>query len=94
MEYILTFKTTNFAIKAEQCLLEKALQVGVIPLPTKLSAGCGLSLRIKPEEIRQALSALSEQSIPMTGLYTRVSENNSFSYTEVADEDILFSPGT
>ena len=44
MEYVLTFKNTNFAIKSEQYLLVKKLHVSVIPLPSDISAGCGICL--------------------------------------------------
>jgi hypothetical protein len=85
MEYVITFKNTNFAIKAEQCLLEKKLHVGVLPLPSQISAGCGICVRITQNEIKSALEILSDSSINEIGLYSRVSENGKYSYREVND---------
>jgi len=85
MEYIITFKNTNFAIKAEQCLLEHKLQVGVLPLPSQISAGCGICVRIAQDEIKSAIVALAEKNIDEIGLYSRVSENGRHSYSEVSD---------
>jgi hypothetical protein len=83
MEYIITFKNTNFAIKAEQCLFEKKLRVGVLPLPSQISAGCGICLRVKPDEIKAALEILAGKSIDEAGLFLRTEENNQFVYTEI-----------
>ena len=83
MEYIITFKNTNFAIQAEQCLLEKKLRVGVLPLPSQISAGCGICLRINPDEIESALKALTDRNIEELGLFSRVMENGRFSYVEL-----------
>ncbi|MCL2227394.1 MAG: DUF3343 domain-containing protein [Oscillospiraceae bacterium] len=85
MEYIITFKNTNLAIKAEQCLLEQKLQVGVLPLPSQISAGCGICVRIAQDEIKSALAPLSDKNIDEIGLYFRVSENGRYSYSEVSD---------
>ena len=63
MEYVLTFKNTNFAIKSEQYLLMKNLHVSVIPLPSDISAGCGICLRLSDDEIETAVSILRENGI-------------------------------
>jgi len=86
MEYVITFDNTNQAIKAENCLLAMHLKVGVMPLPSQISAGCGISLRISPEEIKVALQALALGSIEISRLFSRVSESGRFVYTEVKVE--------
>ena len=85
MEYIITFKNTNFAIKAEQSLLEQKMQVGVLPLPSQISAGCGICLRIVQDEIEPALKTLADKNISEIGLFSRVKENDRFSYNEISD---------
>jgi len=86
MEYILTFKNTNYAIKAEQCLLEQKLRVGVLPLPSQISTGCGICLRVKMDEIKSALKILAGKNIPEVGVFRRVEENNRYIYTEAGEE--------
>jgi len=88
-EYIITFKNTNFAIKAEQCLLEK-MHVGVLPLPSQISAGCGICLRVKQDEINAALAALAEREIAAAGLYSRTVENGQYLYEKLP---IMFTNG-
>ena len=81
MEYVIAFKNTNFAIKAEQCLLEQKLQVSVLPLPSQISAGCGICLRVNQEEIKPALKILADKNIEGITLFSRVLKNNQFVYT-------------
>jgi len=85
MEYIIWFKSTTSAIMAEQCLLERKLQVGVLPLPSQISAGCGICLRVSPDEIKAALAALAENNIGEIELFTRKRENGQLTYTKVKE---------
>jgi hypothetical protein len=63
MEYILTFNSTNQAIKAERLLLAAHLAVTVIPLPPQIRAGCGISLRISPSELDTAVRLVRDGHI-------------------------------
>jgi hypothetical protein len=60
---------TNYAIKAEQYLLEQKLQISVLPLPSQISAGCGICLRVHQAEIKPALKALAASQINEIGLF-------------------------
>ena len=82
MEYIITFNNTNKAIKAEQCLLSQNIFAGVLPLPSQISAGCGICLRIRVEDVKSALGIIEDNNINEIGLYSRVSEANGFVYTK------------
>ncbi|MCL1873008.1 MAG: DUF3343 domain-containing protein [Clostridiales bacterium] len=88
MEYIITFKNTNLAIKAEQCLLEMKLHVSVLPLPSQISAGCGICLRIDQNEIKAALGSLADNEIGGIGLFSRATQNGLFIYEEVSPQGI------
>ena len=89
MEYIITFKNTNHAIRAEQKLLELKLNVSVLPIPSHISTGCGICLRLKQNEIKRALDALSEKGIEEAGLFSREESNGQFTYTEINDRSVL-----
>ena len=89
MEYIVTFKNTNLAIKAEQCLLEQKLQISVLPLPSQINVGCGICLRVDQAEIKPALKILADRQITEIGLFSRVLENSRFSYEELKDRSIF-----
>ena len=50
-EFILfLFSTTQNVMSAEKLLLEAAVPCMVMPLPTALSASCGLAIRIYPND--------------------------------------------
>lgn len=83
-EYILTFKNTNFVIKAEQSLLANKIKTRVMPLPSQISAGCGLCLRIDYNKIESALGILEEKNINEIGLFSRMNREDKFQYEELS----------
>jgi len=70
MEYFIVFRSTNHAIKAEQCLLAAKINVAVAPLPSQIREGCGICLRARPDTIRQALQCLEESGIDGIRLFS------------------------
>lgn len=91
MEYVITFKNTNSAIKSEQYLLTEKLRVSVMPLPSQIRAGCGICLRVKPEEIGAALRILDQKNVKETGLYSRTEIDGRYLYDEAADRSVLWN---
>ncbi len=89
MEYLLTFKTTNAAIKAEQALLAQDIPVGVVPLPSQISAGCGICLKGDRQHIARILCTLSAGQLNDYTLYTRVELAGQYTYEEVPDRSTL-----
>lgn len=89
MEYIITFKNTNQAIKAEKCLEERDLKVTVLPLPSKIRAGCGICLKLRAEDIEPALSALATNEVHDIGVYSMEGAKSDASFKEVEDLNTL-----
>jgi len=85
MEYIITFKSTNRAIKAEQSLLEKRISATVLPLPSQIREGCGICLRVSPGDIRLALGLLTEKNIEGIRLFFREMAGSHYRYDEIKD---------
>lgn len=54
LRLIITFRDTVMAIRMEKAMKEANLPGRLIPLPSAISAGCGLSF-MAPPEIRKAL---------------------------------------
>ncbi len=80
-QLILTFSSTNYAIKAEQALLSGELTVMVMPLPASIAAGCGLCLRIPSPQLPQAKQLLAANQVPIAAVYTRQMVQNTSLYT-------------
>ena len=47
---VITFHTTTAAMGMEKFCKEQSIPGRLIPVPREISAGCGLSWRMKPEE--------------------------------------------
>ncbi len=70
-EVILTFQSTNHAIKAERVLLDGGFSVMVMPLPSRIRAGCGLCLRLPPAQLAEGQALLCRARVPVDGIYVR-----------------------
>lgn len=62
---ILTFKTTTAAMAMEKKCGEESIPGRLIPLPGEISAGCGLSWRILPEEYETYKEKIMSLDIPV-----------------------------
>ena len=71
MEYIITFRSTNTAIKAERCLIEGKIGVSVAPLPSQIQDGCGICLRVGEDAAEPALKLLAEKGIGGVRLFSK-----------------------
>ena len=85
MDFILTFSSTNTAIKAETILLEQQVKVSVAPLPPSVRAGCGISLRIASTEVIKAVDILSAHGINDTEIYIKTALNSESVFSKIDD---------
>lgn len=57
-EFLFTFAATGDSLAGEKKLLAGGISPAVMPLPDQLGAGCGICLRVRPEELERARAAL------------------------------------
>lgn len=60
---LLALESTNVVMKLEKELLEKGLEVRVIPVPKEVTANCGLSIKFNLEDIEAVRLILEETGI-------------------------------
>jgi hypothetical protein len=65
-EFVFTFAAAGDAIAGEKKLLAGGISPAVMPLPDQLGAGCGICLRVRPEQLEQARTLLG---IGFKGIY-------------------------
>ena len=65
---IITFNSTHHAIASEQRLQSAGLAVRIIPVPTQVTADCGLALRFSPEDYPGVRSQI--KGIPGIAFYS------------------------
>lgn len=57
--------STHMVMRTEKLLNEKGIECRVIPLPSEISASCGLSIRTAPENKERVEELLKEAGIEM-----------------------------
>lgn len=70
---LIAFNSTNNAMRAEKELKNKDIEVKVLPVPREITASCGLSIKIKEEDLDKVREVLSTGEIMVEGFY-RVSQ--------------------
>lgn len=66
---LITFDSTHSAIRAEKELLSMDIKVKVIPVPTEITASCGLSIKINLDDLCKARKILLKEKIQVSGYY-------------------------
>lgn len=80
MEYIVTFDGTSQAIRAERLLMEAGLRIRVMPLPGQINVGCGICLRVDPDQIDEAVRRLLDDGIRDIRVFEKVREGRRTHY--------------
>ncbi len=68
-QLVTTFSTTTAAMAMEKRAQEMGIFGRLIPLPSEISAGCGLSWKTKPEEKEKMLVFLEEEKLKWEAMY-------------------------
>ena len=68
-QLVITFSTTTAAMAMEKRAQEMGIFGRLIPLPSEISAGCGLSWKTKPEEKENILVFLEEEKLKWEAMY-------------------------
>ena len=58
---VITFDSTHQAMAAEDALRDEGMNLEVVPPPANLSAGCGLALRVRLEDVPAAIETLNRR---------------------------------
>ena len=68
-QLLITFSTTTASMAMEKRAQEMGIFGRLIPLPSEISAGCGLSWKTKPEEKEKMLVFLEEEKLKWEAMY-------------------------
>ena len=63
------FDSTSQVMRGEKVLGQAGVRVKMIPTPRQLSSNCGMALRFDREEADRVVAILSENSVPLKGVY-------------------------
>lgn len=82
--FLFTFDSTHFAIKAQRLL--KDLKVITMPTLREISASCGMSLRVQPQQVEEAVRRMETEGQGWH-LYRIVQEGKGNNCTFVQEKD-------
>lgn len=67
--YFISFGSANHAILTENILREEKIDVAIIPTPREVTESCGLSIKIREENLENVKSIIKRQGIIINGIY-------------------------
>ena len=73
--YIVTFKNTLEAMKAERETIKRKIKVVVIPTPTYITKSCGISLKIEEDNIQGIIELIKSENIKVQEVFVRDGES-------------------
>ncbi len=71
---LITFANSHLVLKAEKSLENENMDIKVIPLPSEISAGCGLSIMCDLDKISNNTEILDKNEIQYKKIY-KVTKN-------------------
>lgn len=74
--YIITFKNTHQAIKAEEVFKKNTIICSVMPTPTMITRSCGISIVFKESEKKRITSLVENKQLEIKAMYYK--ENNNY----------------
>ncbi|ADO76288.1 DUF3343 domain-containing protein [Halanaerobium praevalens] len=66
---IFTFYSTHLALEFENVLKANQIDVNIIPVPRQISSSCGLSGKIKLQDLEQVKKLAAENKIEYEDIY-------------------------
>ena len=86
-EVVMAFDAATEAIRAEKLLIQAGLCPLVMPLPSRIKAGCGICLRIRPESLREAKAAFAAGQARCAGWFLRRPEKTGSTYERLGEDE-------
>jgi hypothetical protein len=68
-DYVAIFHSIHRVLRAEQQLKRAGVEFLLIPVPRKLTADCGLALRVAPQQLAAVLAVLARADLHPAELY-------------------------
>ena len=78
VDVVFTFDSTHVAMAADKALAGAGVAFTMIPTPTAISAGCGISLRLSYGLLEQARSVLAAQTPPIVSAVHGLDEAGAY----------------
>ncbi|HWQ75163.1 MAG TPA: DUF3343 domain-containing protein [Syntrophomonas sp.] len=81
---LFTFASTSAALKAESVLKAQSFEHIMIPTLREISSSCGLSVKIRPEDLESCRQILADHRIKIEKCYYVRKDGGKYKISEVA----------
>ena len=78
---VITFKSTNHAIKGESVFKNENIKFRTIPTPREVTHSCGLAIKFELKDIDLAKKIVEENNLDIEGIF-KVIKNSKGNFTE------------
>ncbi|MTI65017.1 MAG: DUF3343 domain-containing protein [Firmicutes bacterium] len=69
---VITFKSTNHAIKGEKALKNINIKIKTIPTPREITSSCGLSIKFNLDDLLKVKEVIKENELAIKGIYKTI----------------------
>ncbi len=73
--YIIVFNNTHNAIEGEKVLKSEGLSITIMPTPSQITQSCGISIRLKEEDVKHVKEVINDNRIKVKNIYRREEGN-------------------
>ncbi len=80
---LITFANSHLVLKGEKALENESMDIKVIPLPSEISAGCGLSIMCDINLVKNHTDILDKNNIQYKKIYKVVKNGLDKTITEL-----------
>ncbi len=73
---VITFKSTQYAIKADSVFSKESVNFRTIPTPREITRSCGLAIKFNLEDIEEIEDIINKNNIEVNGIYKIVRDGH------------------
>lgn len=74
---VITFKSTNYAMKSELAFKNEKIKFRTIPTPREITHSCGLAIKFDLEDVNWAKEIVDKNDLNIDGIFKVVKTKNS-----------------
>lgn len=79
--YIAVFDSTHYALKFEKAVRGGGFEINIMPVPREITASCGISAKLKPDEIDEIMALAVKENLKVAGYYYVEVQNGRKTYS-------------
>lgn len=85
---VFTFNTTSNALKAEKVLKAAEAEFIIMPTLREISSSCGLSVKMRPENMEAVLGLLAGQGVAVEAMFHVIRRNKHNEVIKLDQENL------